>query len=48
VSSYREDLAFINDDGFSDFTAGTTPGILALLRRAGVRRGLVVDLGCGS
>jgi SAM-dependent methyltransferase len=48
VSSYREDLAYINDDGFSDFTAGTTPGVLALLRRAGVRNGLVVDLGCGS
>ena len=48
MSSYREDLAFINDDGFSDFTAGTTPGLLAILRRAGVRTGLVVDLGCGS
>lgn len=48
MSSYREDLAYINDAGFSDFTAGTTPGVLALLRRAGVRSGLVVDLGCGS
>jgi len=48
VSSYREDLAYINDAGFSDFTEGTTPGVLALLRRSGVRDGLVVDLGCGS
>ena len=48
MSSYRDDLAYINDDGFSDFTAGTTPGLLALLRRAGVHSGLVVDLGCGS
>ncbi|MBI2688189.1 MAG: class I SAM-dependent methyltransferase [Acidobacteria bacterium] len=48
MSSYREDLAYINDAGFSDFTAGATPGVLALLRRAGVRSGLVVDLGCGS
>ncbi|MSV32652.1 MAG: class I SAM-dependent methyltransferase, partial [Bryobacterales bacterium] len=48
MSSYREDLAFINDDGFSDFTDGTLPGVLGLLRRAGVRNGLVVDLGCGS
>lgn len=48
MSSYREDLAYINDRGFSDFTDGASPGVLALLRREGVRRGLVVDLGCGS
>ncbi|MBL8237664.1 MAG: class I SAM-dependent methyltransferase [Bryobacterales bacterium] len=48
MSSYREDLAYINDAGFSNFTAGATPGVLALLRRHGVPRGLVVDLGCGS
>jgi SAM-dependent methyltransferase len=48
VNNYREDLAYINDAGFSDFTTGTTPGVLAVLRREGVRTGLVVDLGCGS
>lgn len=48
MSSYREDLAYINDAGFSDFTEGATPGVLALLRRLGVSSGLVVDLGCGS
>ena len=48
MSKYGEDLAYINDAGFSDFTDGTAPGVLALLRRAGVRNGLVVDLGCGS
>ena len=48
MNNYGEDLAFINDAGFSDFTIGTTPGVLVLLRRAGVRTGLVVDLGCGS
>jgi len=48
VGSYREDLAFINDTGFSDFTRGTIPGLLSILRRGGVRDGLVVDLGCGS
>ncbi len=48
MNNYREDLAYINDAGFSDFTAGTTPGVLAILKRAGVRTGLVVDLGCGS
>jgi SAM-dependent methyltransferase len=48
VSEYGEDLAYINDAGFSDFTDGASPGVLALLRRAGVNNGLVVDLGCGS
>ena len=48
MSRYREDLAYINDAGFSDFTNGTIPGLLALLQRERVPRGLVVDLGCGS
>lgn len=48
MSSYRADLAHINDAGFSDFAEGASPGVLALLRRHGVRTGLVVDLGCGS
>ncbi len=48
VKTYRQDLAFINDDGFSDFTNGAAPGLLAILRRAGVPSGHVIDLGCGS
>jgi SAM-dependent methyltransferase len=48
VSNYGEDLAYINDAGFSDFTNGVMPGLLSLLRQAGVRTGLVVDLGCGG
>jgi len=48
VSSYREDLAHINDTGFSDFTEAASPGLLALLRHYRVESGMVVDLGCGS
>ncbi len=48
MSSYREDLAHINDAGFSDFTEGASPGVLFLLRRYRVNSGMVVDLGCGS
>ena len=48
MSRYRQDLAYINDAGFSDFATGATPGVLAILRREGVRTGLVVDLGCGG
>lgn len=48
MTNYGEDLAYVNDAGFSDFTEGTTPGVLGVLRRGGVKSGLVVDLGCGS
>ena len=44
---YDEDLAYIHHAGFGDMVLGATPGLLALLRRAGVTSGLVVDLGCG-
>ena len=48
VQGYREDLAFIHDDGFRDFAVGATPGLHAILRKHGIKNGLVVDLGCGS
>ena len=46
--AYSEDLAFVHDAGFGDFARGAAPHLLALLRRAGIASGLVVDLGCGS
>jgi SAM-dependent methyltransferase len=46
--AYAEDLAHVHDVGFGGFAAGAAPGILGLLRRAGISSGLVVDLGCGS
>lgn len=46
--SYQEDLAYIHHVGFGDFATGASPGVLMLLARAGIREGLVVDLGCGS
>lgn len=45
---YKEDLAYIHDVGHADFALKSAPGILDLLRRSGIRDGLVVDLGCGS
>lgn len=48
TTSYQEDLAYIHHVGFGDFAEGAAPGVLALLREAGIREGLVVDLGCGS
>lgn len=47
-SIYREDLAYIHHVGFGDFSRAACPGLLRILRQAGIRRGTLVDLGCGS
>lgn len=48
MRGYQNDLAYIHDVGFGDFARKAAPGLLAILRRADIRSGLVVDLGCGS
>jgi SAM-dependent methyltransferase len=48
VAFYARDLAEIHDAGFGGFARTATPGLLRRLHRAGIRDGLVVDLGCGS
>jgi len=48
MKAYQSDLAYIHDAGFGDFARKAAPGLLAILRRAGIHSGLVVDLGCGS
>jgi len=48
MHAYQADLAYIHDAGFGDYARNSAPGLLEILRRAGIRRGLVVDLGCGS
>ena len=45
---YGPDLAYIHHHGFSEFARNAAPDVIALLRAAGIERGLVVDLGCGS
>jgi SAM-dependent methyltransferase len=45
---YGEDLAYVHDAGFGGFVLESAPGILGILRRNGIREGLVLDLGCGS
>jgi len=45
---YTNDLAHIHHAGFGGFARGAGPGLLRLLRRAGLRRGPLVDLACGS
>lgn len=47
MDAYQEDLAYVHDVGFTTFVRGAAPGILEILRRQGIRGGLVIDLGCG-
>ena len=46
--AYRADLAYIHDAGFGGFAAAAAQSLLGLLRAQSVRKGLIVDLGCGS
>lgn len=46
--AYARDLAYVHDDGFGAFARNAGAAVLAMLRKAGIRRGTVVDLGCGS
>ncbi len=45
---YRGDLALVHDLGFSFHADRCAPGILALLESVRRRRGLVLELGCGT
>jgi SAM-dependent methyltransferase len=48
IPGYDQDLAYIHDVGFGGFAQRAAPAVLQMLRASGIRRGLVVDLGCGS
>jgi SAM-dependent methyltransferase len=47
-SAYGEDLAYIHDRGYVGFAEGLAPGLLSTFKAAGLTKGTVVDLGCGS
>ena len=48
MDGYGTDLSYIHDVGFSGYVKAAAPALLETLRRHGIERGLVVDLGCGS
>jgi SAM-dependent methyltransferase len=48
MRGYRKKLAYIHDAGFGAYALGAAPGLLRILRRHGIDRGFIVDLGCGS
>ena len=45
---YRTDLAHIHHEGFSEFARSAAPGVIELLHRAGIHRGHIVEVGCGT
>lgn len=48
MTGYEKDLAFIHDAGFGNFALEAAPPLVRILRTNGIRRGHVVDLGCGT
>ena len=45
---YSADLAYVHDAAFGDVARRAAPEIVRLLRECGIRRGHVVEVGCGS
>lgn len=45
---YHQDLAELHNLYYSDFVENAAPGAIAALRAAGIRSGVVLDLGCGG
>jgi SAM-dependent methyltransferase len=48
MNEYGVDLARIHHEGHGDLARSAGPAVVSRLQRAGIRNGLVVDLGCGS
>jgi SAM-dependent methyltransferase len=45
---YGPDLAAIHHCFYSEFVEGAAPGVISTLGANGIKRGLVLDLGCGA
>jgi SAM-dependent methyltransferase len=48
MNEYGTDLARIHHEGHADIAQSAGPVIVSALRHAGIRSGLVIDLGCGT
>lgn len=48
MADYGKDVAYIHDAGFLDLADQATPLVVEMLADRGVRRGRVIELGCGS
>lgn len=47
-SLYASDLAYIHDAGFGGYARRAGPRIRSVLKTLGIRRGRIVELGCGG
>lgn len=48
IDAYRDDLAHIHDVGYTHVAEAASGVLLEELRRAGLTRGRIVDVGCGG
>ena len=48
LALYQRDLAYIHHVGFGDFSRRAATELIGILKRAGVRKGVLLDLACGS
>lgn len=48
ADAYRDDLAYIHDQGFGNVARNAAVVLIRELRRGHIAGGLIVDLGCGS
>jgi SAM-dependent methyltransferase len=48
TSIYQTDVAYIHHVGFGGYARKAAPGVLRILKRAGVQSGRLLDLACGS
>jgi len=48
MSYYRQDLAYIHDNGFGQLASAGAGVLIDALGRKGLDRGTILDLGCGS
>ena len=47
VKAYAEDLAYIHDEGFSEFSLNASRGLIRLFKKYAIPGTSVVELGCG-
>lgn len=45
---YQSDLAWIHHNAYGNFATNASPQLLGILRNAGIRKGTLIDLACGS
>ena len=45
---YQEDLAYVHHAGFGEFASKASPELLRILKRVGITKGKLVDLGSGT